>query len=243
MKYTPIPDREAADLLGVSHSTIRYAVKRGVLTRAPAIGVIQHVVKEQLELFQGKTQVVMSALNKEERQRWELIDTYVTGESAQPVSPNIPPPMGGQVPVAQFGPSPYTPAPSAYVNFDPQLAEYLRVNNSALHIDGPQGAVNFPSALSDENADGTNTPAIWSSSDMVWVGVGILVGLLVLFFVANHKEKAKQQAEKTIASIGLEKEQLAYNQRSALATLSEHPIEMQQLRTILQREKLLSLVA
>jgi predicted site-specific integrase-resolvase len=82
MDITPIPDKEAAELLSISYSTIRNAVKRGDLTRFPRPGLVQHVVKEQVLLFHGKTQLKFAALSKEERKIWDEIDEQVNSTTS-----------------------------------------------------------------------------------------------------------------------------------------------------------------
>jgi hypothetical protein len=71
MNITAIPDREAAKLLGVTYDTIRNAAKRGDLTRVPQPGLVQHVIREQVELFKGKKRIKFAALSKAERKTWE----------------------------------------------------------------------------------------------------------------------------------------------------------------------------
>lgn len=83
MNITPIPDKDAAKLLGVHHMTIRGAVKRGDLIRVPAVGTKQCVAKEQIMLFQNK-KILREKLNSEERATWEAIEADILGK--QPAS-------------------------------------------------------------------------------------------------------------------------------------------------------------
>ena len=69
----PITDREAAQILDVRYETIRNAVKRGALIRVPGTGLVQHVAKEQVELFKGKTQVKLGSLSPDELAVWQRI--------------------------------------------------------------------------------------------------------------------------------------------------------------------------
>jgi hypothetical protein len=77
MELTPIPDREAAKILNVTHATIRNAVERGALVRYPKSGKIQHVIKEQVELFIGRGRIVSGDLSPVHLQRWHEISRAV----------------------------------------------------------------------------------------------------------------------------------------------------------------------
>ena len=83
--YTPIPDKEAATLLRVSHSTIRNAVKRGDLTRIPSVGQLQHVPREQVVLFKGMKQIIRDGLSEDRRKEWEDIKQAITEPALPPV--------------------------------------------------------------------------------------------------------------------------------------------------------------
>lgn len=82
---TPISDKEAAKLLGVSYGAIRQSVARGDLTRVPMAGRIQHVAKEQVMLFRGK-KMLRSSLNGNERKAWEEINAAILGKTKAPVT-------------------------------------------------------------------------------------------------------------------------------------------------------------
>lgn len=73
MKFTPIPDREAAELLGTTRANIRYAVQTGALTRVPMAGQLQHVAKEQVLLFQGKKKINIRNLSSDELRAWQAL--------------------------------------------------------------------------------------------------------------------------------------------------------------------------
>jgi hypothetical protein len=77
MELTPIPDREAAELLGVTHTTIRNAVDRGALVRYPKPGKIQHVIREQVELFRGRGRIVSGDLSPDDLKAWLEIKNIV----------------------------------------------------------------------------------------------------------------------------------------------------------------------
>ncbi len=77
MKITPMPDRKAANLLGVSYDTIRNAVKRGDLTRVPQAGLIQHVAEEQVLLFEGMSRIVREKLSSDKLKKWHTINDAI----------------------------------------------------------------------------------------------------------------------------------------------------------------------
>jgi hypothetical protein len=77
MKYTPIPDKDAAMLLDVSQGTIRNAVSRGDLIRVPVAGQVQHVAREQVELFKGKKQLRIASLDEEARRVWSEVQKQI----------------------------------------------------------------------------------------------------------------------------------------------------------------------
>ena len=68
---TPITYAEASRVLGVAQVTINQAANRGVLTKLPTGGLVQHVSKEQLELFKGKKRLSQKSLNAKELEMWE----------------------------------------------------------------------------------------------------------------------------------------------------------------------------
>ena len=73
MSITPIPEKEAADMLGITLRTIRNAVDRGDLMRIPGTGILQHVAKEQVELFIGKNWIVKGKLSSSDLKKWEAV--------------------------------------------------------------------------------------------------------------------------------------------------------------------------
>lgn len=70
MDITPISYHEAANLLGKGYSTVRAAVARGAITRLPSVGQEQKVIKEQVLLFKGKTQLRTGILSEQALMTW-----------------------------------------------------------------------------------------------------------------------------------------------------------------------------
>lgn len=85
---TPITYGEAAKSRGGSESTIRNAVRGGVLTRVPGIGRVQHIIEEQLMLFEGK-QLSLEKLSTQEQKKWQELKNDVLGD--HPPIPPTPP--------------------------------------------------------------------------------------------------------------------------------------------------------
>lgn len=77
MNITPIPEQEAANLIGVSLRTIRNAVDRGALVRIPGTSKVQRVAKEQAELFVGKNRIVLGVLSSIELQAWQKVQQKI----------------------------------------------------------------------------------------------------------------------------------------------------------------------
>lgn len=75
--YTYITIEETGIILGKPYGTVKAASARDVFTRVPVTSHQQSLVKEQVELFKGKKQLKLSALNKEELQKWHEIDTTI----------------------------------------------------------------------------------------------------------------------------------------------------------------------
>lgn len=216
MNYTPVPDKEAATLLGVSQGTIRNAVKRGDLIRVPMAGQVQHVAKEQALLFQGKTQLVISSLNKEERKRWDAIEEQVSAR---------------QTPV----PVPQTPVTSAHTQpvylTDRAGLEYMNEHGVGVRVKTEGDTTVFQPAQADEvMQDALSAPLFL-----------LLLGLVLLLFAfTQEKREAQKQAEETIEKIGLEKEDLRTNQREVIVALRQHPREARKLKSIIDGEKVLT---
>jgi hypothetical protein len=213
---TPINYEEASNLLGISVGTLKHAIGRGALTRLPRQGVNQLLMKEQVELFKGK-RLSLSSLSNEARARWhELHDSVTRKETATPATPAAPTTIN--------------------INMEPDQFVKALVNNGLF---SPGGSLNFHSALVDET--GSRDEEKEQDSASFASLVVILLGLVVLFFIlAQEKTEAKKQAERTIERLGLEPEDLATNQREAIAALRSHPREAQQLKKILESEDLLA---
>ncbi len=77
MNTTPIPDRKAASRLGVSYATIRNAADRGDLTRFPMTGQLQHVIEEQVMLFEGMSRIIREKLPPDKLKKWHDINDAV----------------------------------------------------------------------------------------------------------------------------------------------------------------------
>jgi hypothetical protein len=90
MDITPIPDREAATMLGVKYQTIRNAVKRGDLTRIPVTGQLQHVAREQVILFQGMKFVKKDFLSEDYRKTWMQIKRNIEARNEREVPQGTP---------------------------------------------------------------------------------------------------------------------------------------------------------
>lgn len=90
---TPISDKQAASLAGKRYETIRNAVKRGALTRIPTAGQVQHVSREQVELYIGKTQIRLDALSKQELAAWQRYEQEILnrapGSQGETAAPNL----------------------------------------------------------------------------------------------------------------------------------------------------------
>jgi hypothetical protein len=84
--YTAIDYKQAADLLGVSIGNIRTAASRGMFTKLPVTNQKQHLIKEQVELFQGKKQIRKGALSREEAALWHKYDQLAAQSQQQEVS-------------------------------------------------------------------------------------------------------------------------------------------------------------
>lgn len=162
MNVSPIPDREAADLLGVSYATIRNAVKRGDLMRVPMAGQIQHVAKEQVLLFKGKKQIRISALSREELRIWELLADLIKQQST-PIAEHV----------AQLQPAATTVTPM----IDAEAFARALLKNGA--------TINFQSAPQEKSdqSEQAGTPD--------YIAMALLVGLVLILW-ANKDEIAQQ---------------------------------------------------
>jgi hypothetical protein len=83
MNLTPIPEKAAADMLGVTLRTIRNAVDRKDLVRIPGTGILQHVAKEQVELFVGKSRITKGQLSPTELKTWYAVAETIATPVAQ----------------------------------------------------------------------------------------------------------------------------------------------------------------
>ena len=103
----------------------------------------------------------------------------------------------------------------------------------------PDGKVTiFQQALVDENGDTITEEhrAEIKITDSALL-LGILLGLaLLLLACALARRSVPANIERTIEQMGLEKEDLTTNQREVIATLRQHPKEVQELRNILEDE-------
>lgn len=82
-KLTPISYEEAAKLANKKVGAIRGAADRGILARLPSVGLVQQVVKEQVELFANKKQLRISMLAPEELEKWQAINKAVSKRTTQ----------------------------------------------------------------------------------------------------------------------------------------------------------------
>lgn len=218
MNITAIPDREAASLLGVTYETIRNAAKRGDLIRLPRAGLVQYVAKEQVELFKGKKQVRLSALNKNELKTWGEIEELIKGSPAS-------------APSATYA-SITVGAP------DKTALEWMKESGYGYKMTPTStGEVIFQPALADET-DNKISPSLG-------IILVILLGLVTYFFVKEQPLKSDigQSLAYFLSQIDVQKEDLASNQPKVRDALLAHPRETQQIKHILEREKLLPLVA
>jgi len=222
MKLTPIPEKEAAQMLGVTIRTVRNAIDRGALVRIPGTSLIQHVSKEQIELFMGKKRIVDGSLSFEELQRSKEISAFV---SQYQYSQNT---IASTV-SAQSSPP--------FALLDRSAVMYMREHNLSLQADTAQGSVSFRSALAGEKQDSNEEEEVSDPFNGLFLLV-ILLGLLWLFSQASSEKliAATRQVERTIALIGIEKEDLVTSQRETIATLRSHPTEAKKLKYILDRE-------
>ena len=63
--HTYITIEDASTLLDKQYVTVKAASSRGVFTRVPVTSHQQSLVKEQVELFIGKKQLKLAALNRD----------------------------------------------------------------------------------------------------------------------------------------------------------------------------------
>jgi len=165
MKLTPIPEKEAAQMLGVTIRTVRNAIDRGALVRIPGTSLIQHVSKEQIELFMGKKRIVDGSLSFEELQRSKEISAFV---SQYQYSQNT---IASTV-SAQSSPP--------FALLDRSAVMYMREHNLSLQADTAQGSVSFRSALAGEKQDSNEEEEVSDPFNGLFLLV-ILLGLLWLF--------------------------------------------------------------
>jgi hypothetical protein len=215
MDINAIPEKEAAKILGVSLRTIQNAVKRGDLLGVPQNGIVQHVAKEQVDLYLNKPshRIVRSVLTREELTRWEAINIAISHSQ-----PNI------------------QTTPSYVVRMDANQFVKALLDNGVV---SPGNQLTFQSALADE----TDSTEQAQDVNIPGFALVLLLGLLVLFYVQAVHDRAVEasiQAEKTINKIGLVKEDLVTNRREAIAKIQNNPHEAQQIKHILERENLLA---
>ncbi len=210
MNITPIPDREAAQLLGVSYGAIRQAVARGDLTRIPTTGQVQHVAKEQATLFQGK-KMLHAKLDSKDRQIWEDIEAAILGRPKVASQPAVTPPT--PVSAAKSAPAPSFNLP----------VEWMREHNTGVRVTPlPNGEMVFQPALAD------NDNALFFAF--------LLLGLI---WLSSHMEKMTsedwEELERALSRIGLETETLEVNQREAIAAFMQNPREAHKLKHIIDK--------
>lgn len=75
--HTYITIEDASTLLDKQYVTVKAASSRGVFTRVPVTSHQQSLVKEQVELFIGKKQLKLAALNREELKKWHEINDAI----------------------------------------------------------------------------------------------------------------------------------------------------------------------
>lgn len=218
MNITPIPDREAASKLGVAYSTIRNAVDRGDLVRFPMKGQLQHVVEEQLMLFEGMSRIVREKLSPEKLRKWHEINDSVMHSYPAQQSPQTEHINATPVTIGSF-------------NFPTkETAEFMYQNNLAMDMaQTPSGGMSFPYVQSDE-ADSKVEFNV-----TVWQAVAILAGLIALFFVLNNAlQQARVQAEQELQKTGLEKDDLVEDRKKSIIMLQTHPKSARRMQKIVE---------
>lgn len=91
---TPISYHDAAELLGVALTTIQHNVGAGKpFTKVPSTSTKALLMREQVELFKGKSRVSLNSLSHDERVKWEGYATAISAPQAAP-APAFPLPPG-----------------------------------------------------------------------------------------------------------------------------------------------------
>lgn len=147
--------------------------------------------------------------------------------------------------VAHATQSPTTPAYPVYpsITFNPpdrSMLEWMKDSGIGYKVTPtPTGEVIFQPALVDETGNSVREQEVSPGTALAII---ILLGLISLFFLRQPQEVREEllaQLEKAIRRMGLEKEDLAFSQRKAVAALMSHPREAKQIEHILEREKIL----
>ena len=80
--------KAASKLLNKHYDTIKLAVERGSLTKCISRTERASLLKEQVLLFEGKTQISTRALNPQELKKWEeykeIAESYFPEKSSEP---------------------------------------------------------------------------------------------------------------------------------------------------------------
>lgn len=82
MKVTLIGYEEAAHILKAGESTVRRAVSKGNLTKVEISGKVQHVIEEQVRLFENESQIRKSLLKDDRLAVWENYKTIAENYTA-----------------------------------------------------------------------------------------------------------------------------------------------------------------
>lgn len=83
LKLTPVSYEEAAKIANKKVGTVRAAAHTGIITRLPSVGLVQQVIKEQVELFANKKQLRLSMLAPEELEKWQALNKAATNIATQ----------------------------------------------------------------------------------------------------------------------------------------------------------------
>lgn len=93
---TSITVAQAAHILDKAEATIWNAIKRGSLVCFPETGRVQHLAREQVELFKGRKRVILGDLSAEKLALWQEIT-----DAINPPAPTHTPALDIQSPEMQ----------------------------------------------------------------------------------------------------------------------------------------------
>lgn len=136
-----------------------------------------------------------------------------------------------------------SPAPTEHVQVisptytiaypDKGTLQYMTENNVGLRVaHTPDGVMLFQHALSDEHG----SLALGNVAATTSLIMAILVGLiLILFGYSIPNKETATQLEHSINTMGIDKEELKNNPGNVVATLRNHPTEIIEMKSVLER--------